>query len=135
MNGMMKRKWLAVTGGALIAAACGQNLDEDPTAAEYGEYEQPLVSGNGSLTCSSTKKQLVCHVPPGNPGNAHSICVGSPAVSPHIAHHGDLLGACEVGPPAELPTFNKPPKHGPHDSDPSLSEPSAPIEGPGTPLP
>lgn len=37
---------------------------------------------------------LICHVPPGNPGNAHEICVGSSAVSAHFLNHGDTSGAC-----------------------------------------
>ena len=39
-------------------------------------------------------KVCICHVPPGNPAAAHTICVGSPAVPAHL-HHGDSLGACE----------------------------------------
>jgi len=38
-------------------------------------------------------KALVCHIPPGNPGNAHWICVGSPAVRAHD-DHGDNPDAC-----------------------------------------
>ena len=41
---------------------------------------------NGRKTC-------LCHIPPGNPDNAHTICVGNPAVPAHLAH-GDTLGAC-----------------------------------------
>jgi hypothetical protein len=40
----------------------------------------------------STKKTTVCHIPPGNPDNAHTICIGNPAVSPHQHHHGDTIG-------------------------------------------
>ncbi|HEV8359099.1 MAG TPA: CARDB domain-containing protein [Candidatus Thermoplasmatota archaeon] len=36
----------------------------------------------------------VCHVPPGNPGNAHTIHVGEAAVRAHLAH-GDHEGACD----------------------------------------
>lgn len=36
----------------------------------------------------------VCHRPPGNPDNAHTITVGAPAVKAHLAH-GDYEGACE----------------------------------------
>ena len=38
-------------------------------------------------------KVLVCHVPPGNPGNRHEIFISSSAVPAHLAH-GDDLGAC-----------------------------------------
>lgn len=40
-----------------------------------------------------TTKVCLCHVPPGNPGNAHTICVGAPAVQAHL-RHGDSLGEC-----------------------------------------
>lgn len=36
----------------------------------------------------------ICHVPPGNPSNAHTIEVGESAVPAHIAH-GDHEGACD----------------------------------------
>ena len=39
------------------------------------------------------EKVTVCHVPPGNPSNAHTISIGAPAVSAHLAH-GDTVGAC-----------------------------------------
>ena len=35
----------------------------------------------------------VCHIPPGNPANAHTINVSENAVKAHLAH-GDTLGAC-----------------------------------------
>jgi len=35
----------------------------------------------------------ICHIPPGNPGNAHLITIGKPAVRAHEAH-GDEPGAC-----------------------------------------
>lgn len=47
--------------------------------------------GNGG----GTSKTCLCHVPPGNPGNAHTICVGSPAVKAHLKH-GDTLGECTI---------------------------------------
>jgi hypothetical protein len=40
-------------------------------------------------------KVCLCHVPPGNPANAHTICVGAPAVRAHLGH-GDSLGECAV---------------------------------------
>ncbi len=38
-------------------------------------------------------KVTLCHVPPGNPGNAHTISVGAAAVAAHLAH-GDTVGPC-----------------------------------------
>ena len=38
--------------------------------------------GEGEEVC-------ICHIPPGNPGNAHTICVGQAAVPAHLAHGDD----------------------------------------------
>jgi|GEM_PF-1379856 len=38
-------------------------------------------------------KVTICHIPPGNPSNAHTINVGEPAVEAHL-DHGDYLGVC-----------------------------------------
>jgi hypothetical protein len=40
-------------------------------------------------------KVCICHIPPGNPDNAHTICIGEPAVAAHIRNHGDYLGECQ----------------------------------------
>lgn len=42
---------------------------------------------------SKPAKVEICHYPPGNPANAHTIAVGSAAVAAHLAH-GDSEGAC-----------------------------------------
>ena len=47
-------------------------------------------SGNGG----GVGKTTICHIPPGNHANAHTITVGNPAVAAHLAH-GDKLGACK----------------------------------------
>ncbi|GAV21256.1 hypothetical protein MMIC_P2238 [Mariprofundus micogutta] len=44
---------------------------------------------------SDDEKVTVCHVPPGNPDNAHNISVAESAVSAHLAH-GDVVGECPV---------------------------------------
>jgi hypothetical protein len=41
------------------------------------------------------KKVYLCHIPPGNPGGAHTICINYHAVPAHMAQHGDYLGPCE----------------------------------------
>ena len=40
-------------------------------------------------------KVEVCHIPPGNPRNAHTICISPAAVDTHIQRHGDSCGPCE----------------------------------------
>ncbi|MGD8708387.1 MAG: hypothetical protein PVI88_06860, partial [Nitrosopumilaceae archaeon] len=36
----------------------------------------------------------ICHIPPGNPGNNHTITIGESALSAHLGH-GDVLGTCD----------------------------------------
>ncbi|MCH8880031.1 MAG: hypothetical protein IID34_09125 [Planctomycetes bacterium] len=43
----------------------------------------------------------ICHVPPGNPNNAHTITVNEDAVPAHLAH-GDYCGPCEGGLSADI---------------------------------
>jgi hypothetical protein len=43
----------------------------------------------------SSEKVSICHIPPGNPGNAHTITVGSNAVKAHAAHGDYVDGSCE----------------------------------------
>ena len=40
------------------------------------------------------KKTTICHFPPGNSANAHTLCVGKSAVLAHL-DHGDYLGTCK----------------------------------------
>ena len=49
-----------------------------------------------SSKCEYPKKVTICHIPPGNPGNAHTIRVSQNAVNAHLAH-GDHLGKCANG--------------------------------------
>jgi hypothetical protein len=40
-------------------------------------------------------KVILCHVPPGNPGNPQTICVAASAIPSHLANHpGDCIGPC-----------------------------------------
>lgn len=36
----------------------------------------------------------ICHVPPGNPANRHTIKVSQNALNAHLAH-GDFIGKCD----------------------------------------
>jgi hypothetical protein len=46
---------------------------------------------------NNNNKVLVCHIPPGNPANAHTICISENGVPAHLAH-GCQLGPCFVVP-------------------------------------
>ncbi|MCB1036266.1 MAG: hypothetical protein KDD47_20750 [Acidobacteria bacterium] len=45
-------------------------------------------------TAAWAGKQEVCHFPPGNPANFHTITVSDNAVDAHLTNHDDLLGSC-----------------------------------------
>ena len=38
-------------------------------------------------------KITICHIPPGNPDNAHPITISVRALNAHLAH-GDVIGDC-----------------------------------------
>ena len=48
-------------------------------------------------------KTTICHIPPGNPANAHTLCIGNAAVPAHLQNHGDYLGACQQEQPCPPP--------------------------------
>jgi len=44
-------------------------------------------------------KCTICHVPPGNPANAHTLVIGCSAVDAHMRNHpGDCMGPCPCQP-------------------------------------
>jgi hypothetical protein len=87
--------WMGLVGG------CGTGLPEEGNSDPSLQGDN-LNAGGGSTTADegdSTAgdddgRVTVCHIPPGNPANAHTIRVGQPAVKAHLKH-GDTLGACE----------------------------------------
>ncbi len=71
------------------------NGDGIPDCASFPgiEYvEESWLCGNGN----GTFKIQICHVPPGNPQNAHTLCLPLPAIAAHSDHHDDYLGPCNV---------------------------------------
>ncbi|MEJ7596489.1 MAG: hypothetical protein WKG01_01160 [Kofleriaceae bacterium] len=98
----------------ILLAACSVG-ESDSSLYLTGTEEGALTTALGAKECMG-KKVLVCHVPPGNPANAHTICVGEPAADPHVAQHGDTLGACATEPsppPEEPPPPDEPPTEPP----------------------
>jgi len=53
---------------------------------------------SNQVASTGNEKVTICHIPPGNPANAHSITVSINAVPAHLAH-GDAIGQCS--PPSE----------------------------------
>ena len=47
-----------------------------------------------TVTMAASDKVEVCHIPPGNSANFHTITVSAKAVDAHMAH-GDFEGGCE----------------------------------------
>lgn len=61
------------------------------------------AGAKSSDASNSSKKILICHCPPGNPDNCHTISVSPSALEAHLAH-GDTLGACGQSTPTATPT-------------------------------
>ncbi len=56
------------------------------------------VSLSGTALAGPPPKVELCHVPPGDPGNAHTILVSEKAAQSHLNNHaGDHLGPCASG--------------------------------------
>jgi hypothetical protein len=85
----------------LLAHGCGESMETAPTLSNgdgnlgAGTKEgEPQDGGSGP---GDTGTITLCHIPPGNPSNAHTISVGAPALRAHL-RHGDSVGACEGEP-------------------------------------
>lgn len=78
---------------ALLVAAAAALLVVPATA----------LAGGGGKHRQRSSKVTLCHIPPGNPGNAHTIRVSRNAVRAHLAH-GDTLGPCHRPTPTPTPT-------------------------------
>ena len=85
---MNSRVLLSVLG--LISTGLAANSLFAPALADDYSVEDLL-----SLQDPSQAKVTICHIPPGNPQNAHEITIGEPAVAAHIRDHGDSVGPCQ----------------------------------------
>jgi len=54
-----------------------------------------LISLTAMRTVDDGPKVTICHIPPGNPDNAHAITISINALPAHLAH-GDSEGDCSV---------------------------------------
>lgn len=83
-----------------------------------------------SMSANATgnhKKVTICHVPPGNPSNAHTIEISYSALPAHILH-GDKVGACKPKPVEPTPTPTVPTEE--PTSEPTTAPTTEPTEEP-----
>jgi hypothetical protein len=67
--------------------------DDDDDGEDIDDFNKATIILTSSTTTTGPTKVVLCHIPPGNPSNAHTISVGGHAKDAHLAH-GDELGEC-----------------------------------------
>ena len=98
----VSRSWTTLLLCALLglaAAACTSDVSVQ-SQADNGLPSSCQANVPDPHACdpADTTKTTVCHIPPGNPANAHTICIGNAAVPAHLKHHGDFIGTCSCPP-------------------------------------
>lgn len=71
-------------------------LISDPNTYGPLAIRMTFPSQNGSKNMLDQGWVTICHIPPGNPANAHTITVSVNALPAHLAH-GDYIGPCSGG--------------------------------------
>jgi hypothetical protein len=104
---------LVVSALTVMTACMGQVDEEDESLVAQNLREQAacgLTDGTvgrhdqvRACDPANKKKTTICHVPPGNPANAHTLCIGNAAVKAHLRNHPDYLGPCKRENPCPPP--------------------------------
>ncbi|MFM9052619.1 MAG: T9SS type A sorting domain-containing protein [Bacteroidota bacterium] len=90
----------AITGATDSIYLASQGGSYSVTVSDAGGCS---ASATSAITVNSVdvrcgrdgRKVVLCHVPPGNPGNAQPLCIAPSAVPAHLSlHPGDCLGPC-----------------------------------------
>ena len=117
---MRRTSWFSSTTqlvallGLSMAIGCGdpESTDEESSVAQNLKDHAMCGINDGTLhrhdevrACdpANKKKTTICHVPPGNPANAHTLCIGNAAVAAHLRNHPDYLGPCKRETPCPPP--------------------------------
>lgn len=79
--------------GGIAAPGPYQNIGTATADSSEGPVMDRDPSHYTGITDQPGETVQICHIPPGNPANAHTITVGADAVAAHLAH-GDSLGPC-----------------------------------------
>jgi len=98
LDGLSLPVSFAARDSALAGSSAGASSGGGSSGGQGQGQGQGLGQGQGqgSSGSGSSGKVTICHVPPGNPANAHTISVGASAVPAHLAH-GCSVGACSSG--------------------------------------
>ena len=92
---------VSLLGCSMPNSTANNTAQRDAEIRACGLQDDQSITGDVDLhACApgSTKKTTICHFPPGNPSNAHTLCVGNSAVPAHVQHHHDTLGECASEP-------------------------------------
>ncbi|HSG98576.1 MAG TPA: hypothetical protein VLB27_00910 [candidate division Zixibacteria bacterium] len=80
--------------------SCGEPSNRDSSSqvqalggADDHSDDDHCERAEADAQASKPHKITICHIPPGNPDNAHTINVSKNAKRAHLAH-GDVLGGC-----------------------------------------
>jgi hypothetical protein len=74
------------------------NAKVSVTVKDVEDDDDDNDDGNDDGNDDDGEKVTICHIPPGNPANAHTITVGESAVLTHMVKHGDTIGPCSDDP-------------------------------------
>lgn len=86
---------LATLLATIAIVNCSGESPLTPSVDErVDEQSSSSVVSVGSARAERQMKFTICHVPPGNPDNAHEITVAEAALPAHFPH-GDTFGECE----------------------------------------
>ena len=92
---------VAAVAAVLFVWACGGGQDQSSSSDAQSSVQRELAKVPAAAAKSPEEMVNICHIPPGNPANAHEITVGERAARAHIVNHGDRVGGCcvEAGQP------------------------------------
>ncbi len=79
--------------GTFSSIPVGATITADSLIQDRQELKKNPPAGDGCGAKTGADKVEICHVPIGNPANAHTICVSVNAEDIHLGH-GDTLGPC-----------------------------------------
>jgi len=87
------------SGDAVDGMSGGGTIDFEPFLITIAENTpcSPEPTCAELFPCGRNGNKVeICHIPLGNPENAHTICINPNATDEHFELHGDFCGPCET---------------------------------------